>query len=168
MGVRVVTESLTEAFQLNSDALLAYFERRVVPRADAGDLLTETLLHAWRRAESAPRDEREVRMWLFGIASRVLANHSRGRRRRAALADRLRLLLTEPLEPDAAEAIAVRDAVAGLDPKQAELVRLVHWDGFSITEAATLLGVNASTARGRYAAAKEELRARLGTHAEVG
>lgn len=163
-----MTESLTEAFQRNSENLLAYFERRVVPRVDAGDLLAETLLQAWRRAAAAPREEREVRMWLFGIASRVLSNHSRGRRRRAALAGRLRLLLAEPPEPDAAEAIAVRDAVARLDPKQAELVRLVHWDGFSITEAATLLGVNASTARGRYAAAKEELRAQIGTHAKVG
>lgn len=39
---------------------------------------------------------------------------------------------------------------------------LVHWDGFTLLAAAELLGVNASTARSRYAAARETLRAALG------
>ena len=38
---------------------------------------------------------------------------------------------------------------------------LIHWDGFSVAEAAEILGLNASTARGRYAAAREQLRQAL-------
>jgi len=34
---------------------------------------------------------------------------------------------------------------------------LVHWDGFNIREAAELLAINPSTARSRYAAAREAL-----------
>ncbi|AQP49360.1 RNA polymerase subunit sigma-24 [Tessaracoccus aquimaris] len=165
--MRVVNASLTEALRRNADDLLAYFERRVVPRSEAGDLLAETMLQAWRRAENTPTDETEARMWLFGIAGNVALNHSRGRRRRNALADKLRQALDRQQEPDPAEAIAVRDAVARLDPSQAELVRLIHWDGFSITEAATIMGLNASTARGRYAAAKGRLRALIGEAASV-
>ncbi len=35
---------------------------------------------------------------------------------------------------------------------------LIHWDGFTIVEAAEILGLNPSTARSRYAAARELLR----------
>jgi RNA polymerase sigma-70 factor, ECF subfamily len=38
---------------------------------------------------------------------------------------------------------------------------LIHWDGFTIVEAAELLGLNASTARSRYAAARQILREAL-------
>jgi len=43
----------------------------------------------------------------------------------------------------------------------AELVRLVHWDGLTITDAAEVLGIPASTAQGRYQRAKELLRLAL-------
>jgi RNA polymerase sigma-70 factor (ECF subfamily) len=39
---------------------------------------------------------------------------------------------------------------------------LVHWDGMSIAEAAEILAINPSTARSRYAQAKESLRTKLG------
>ena len=38
---------------------------------------------------------------------------------------------------------------------------LIHWDGLTIIEAAELLGLNASTARSRYAAARASLREAL-------
>ncbi len=56
----------------------------------------------------------------------------------------------------------MRDAIARLDPDRAELVRMLHWDGFTLVEAAEILGIPSSTARSRYAKAKEELRASLG------
>lgn len=61
----------------------------------------------------------------------------------------------------------VRDAIARLDPDLAELVRLIHWDGFSIVDAAALLEIPASTARGRYQRAKSELRAVLSEDAPL-
>lgn len=168
LELRIVSGSLPEQLRVSSDALLAYFERRIVARQDAADLLAETMLHAWRRCDDAPDDAVEARMWLFGIARNVLTNYARGRRRRRALADRLRLLLARQDDaPGTAEALAVRDAVNRLGPEQAELVRLIHWDGFTVTEAATVLGLNPSTARGRYAAAKERLRALIGEAVNV-
>ncbi|WP_425308372.1 RNA polymerase sigma factor [Ammonicoccus fulvus] len=143
-----------------ADALLAYFERRVTPREDAADLLAETMLQAWRRASSLPAPEHR-RAWLFTIAANVLKNHRRTLRRRVALAERLRLHLRPPVESDHAEASAVRDLVRRLPGPQRELVMLVHWDGFALVEAAEILGVNPSTARSRYAAARETLRTAL-------
>jgi RNA polymerase sigma-70 factor (ECF subfamily) len=143
--------------------LLAYLERRVRSREDAADLLGETMLQAWRRIDSFPGDDgSRQRMWLFTIAANVLANYHRSRRRSGALASRLREhLRTAPADPDAAEVSAVRDAVLRLHDAHRELVMLIHWDGFTILEAAELLGLNASTARSRYAAARVVLREAL-------
>ncbi|WP_432522829.1 RNA polymerase sigma factor [Kineococcus sp. SYSU DK006] len=54
-------------------------------------------------------------------------------------------------------AAAVREAVGMLPAPQRELVMLVHWDGFSLAEAAAVMGVPASTVRTRYATARVTL-----------
>lgn len=149
------------ALEASSADLLAYFERRVAAREDAADLLAETALQAWRRASDLPADVERQRMWLFGTARHVLANHHRTTRRRRALAARVRAHLVDVASPDDAEAVAVRDAVRRLPDDQRELVALVHWDGFTLAAAAELLGVNASTARSRYAAARAALQEAL-------
>ncbi len=154
-------DRITTAVAANAADLLAYVSRRVGPD-DAPDLLGETMVVAWRRVGELPEDEERARMWLFGIARGTLLNHARGQRRRWALADRIRLGATEDRGGPPADAGAeVRDAISRLDSEHAELVRLVHWDGFTLAEAAELLGIPASTARGRYARAKDELRAAL-------
>lgn len=141
-----------------SAPLLAYFERRVTPRADAADLLAETMLTAWRRVDRLPADAERQRMWLFAIAANVLANHRRSLSRRSALADRLRQHLATSTYPvDEGETHAVREAVLRLPYAHRELITLVHWDGFSLAEAAEILDVNPSTARSRYGAAKSAL-----------
>ena len=62
--------------------------------------------------------------------------------------------------PDA-EGVEIHEAIASLPPAQAELVRLVHWDGLSLVDAAEVMGIGASTARSRYASAKQNLRRAL-------
>lgn len=154
---------LRRALRETGPHLLAYFERRVHSREDAADLVGETMLQAWRRIGALPvGDPVRQRMWLFTIAANVLTNHKRTLRRRTALADRLRVhLATAPSNPDLAENYTVRDAVMRLHEAQRELVMLIHWDGLTIVEAAEVLGLNPSTARGRYAAARAVLKTAL-------
>jgi RNA polymerase sigma-70 factor (ECF subfamily) len=154
---------VTSALRESSADLLGYLQRRA-GFDDAPDLLGETMVVAWRRVADLPVDRERARMWLFGIARTVLLNHARGERRRWALADRLRV---EPVAEAAPsdEGSEVRDAIARLDADLGELVRLVHWERMSIVQAAELLGIPDSTARTRYARAKEELRAALGVPA---
>ena len=160
-------ERLTAALESSSADILRYLERRVGPD-DAPDLLGETMVVAWRRVRELPVDAERARMWLFGVARGTLLNHARGERRRWALADRIRLQVRESASAPPADAGAdVRDAIGRLDPDLAELVRLVHWDGFSLADAAELLGIPASTARGRYQKAKRELRAALSIEAPL-
>lgn len=150
-----------DALALNATDLLAFFERRVDIAADAADLVAETMMTTWRRSGELPQAPEAARMWLFVTARNVLANAQRAQLRRWRLANRLRLLI-EPHEQAPADAGAdVRDAVARLEPHLAELIRLVHWDGFSLSEAAEMLEIPASTARGQHQRAKASLRAML-------
>lgn len=160
---RARVERLVET---NSAAVLAYFARRVAAPEDAADLLGETMLVTWRRASALPATDEEARMWMFGVARNVLANHARTLRRGSNLAQRLRLeiaaaqpSLTEHSPDDAVE--RARDAVAALPEQLRELVTLVHWDGFSVAEASRMTGAAASTGRSRYAKARALLREQL-------
>ena len=159
---------LTGALRANASDLLAYFERRTDPRADAADLLSETMIVAWKRVDRLPADEIEARTWLFGIAARVLLSSHRTRRRRHAAVERLRdevsrEHLVAVNEVESLEEVAqVRAAIEHLPRPLQELVRLVHWDGFSLVDAAAVTGISASTARSRYARARELLRSELG------
>ena len=152
---------LLETLRGTAPDLLAYFERRVRPREDAADLLSEVMIQAWRRVDALPSDLERRRMWLFTIAHNVLSNHARTNRRRSALAKRIRQQLADEPIQDHSEVVAVRDVVHRLPEAQRELVMLIHWDGFSIREAAELLGLNPSTARSRYASAREALQRSL-------
>jgi RNA polymerase sigma factor (sigma-70 family) len=153
-GARV-TAALTSAWA----DLLAYFRRRVDVE-DAADLLAETMVTAWRRRADLPVGAEGGRMWLFGIARNTLLHHHRGEVRRWRLADRVRTAIAAepPVVAGSDSGAEVRDAIDRLPPDLAELVRLVHWDGFTLAEAAVLTGVPASTARGRYQRAKGALR----------
>ncbi len=153
-----------EVVARKTQRLLTYFSRRVSPVEDAADLLADTLLILWRRYDAVPRDRDAARMWAYGIARRVLATHRRTNTRHSALADRLRTELTTQKaatpEPDERMDL-VHSALSRLHPVDQEIIRLVHWEGFTLVEVAALLGKRQNTIRSRYHRARSELRQRL-------
>lgn len=158
------TASKVEAIvAANADDLLQYFLRRVGTPEDAADHVGEVLLALWRKAGAAPADATEGRMWLFGIARRALLEQHRRDQHRSALTARLRLEVreTRTIEQRVDEHADVARALGILSEKDRELVRLHHWEGFSLTEAASILGMHAGTARTRYARARTKLRGTL-------
>lgn len=161
-------EKVARLVDRERDALLAYFERRVTVRADAADLVGEALLVIWRRSADLPHDDADARMWLYGVARRVLATHRRGRGRQRALADRLRGELAVSGDDRDELSSRVRDAVRDLAERDRELVGLIHWEGFALTEAASILGIRAGAARMRYARARARLARALGVESRAG
>ena len=144
-----------------ADELLGYFARRVTPHEDAADCLSETLLVLWRRRERLPAEHGERRAWSYGIAHRVLAAHRRTSVRHLSLTDQLREELHHrPIAPQSTDDDAIA-ALGALSARDQELVTLVVWEGLSITDAATALGIRADAARARYSRARRALRARL-------
>ncbi|MEV4369083.1 sigma-70 family RNA polymerase sigma factor [Nonomuraea sp. NPDC049637] len=81
-----------EVYESTYEPILGYVLRRCPHPEDAADVVAETFTTAWRRIEELPEGD-EARLWLYGVARRVLANHRRGERRHeqrtAALRDRL-------------------------------------------------------------------------------
>lgn len=140
----------------NGRDLFAYFARRVGSADDAADLAAEVFLVVWRNADTISSDPLAARMWAFGVARNVLSNHIRGLRRRHRLHERLvQAYSPESDITDLRETVA--GAVAQLNPIDREIVRLVHWEGFSLTEAAAILHRNPATVRSRYSRARKRL-----------
>lgn len=146
-----------------SGSILKYFLRRTASPEDAADLLGETLLIVWRRERSIPDDETASRMWMYGIARKVLSGQHRSARRRTALTQRLGEELAA-LHPPARDDVGaeVRAALRLLRATDQEIIRLHYWDGFSLAEIAELLGAREGTVRSRHARARAKLRAHLG------
>lgn len=149
----------------NFEALLAYALRRVGQPADAADVVAETFLIAWRRHADIPGGD-ETRLWLYGVARRVLANQLRGGVRRERLGVRLRQRLTAAVAPDPAsevpERLRVRAAMARLGELDREVLMLTGWEGLEPREAAAVLGVSPAVVRTRLSRARARLRELLG------
>jgi RNA polymerase sigma-70 factor (ECF subfamily) len=58
-------------------------------------------------------------------------------------------------------AAEVRSAIRLLNATDQEIMRLHYWDGFSLVEAAQILGLRAATVRSRHARARSKLRVQL-------
>jgi len=103
---------------------------------------------------------------------RVLVDHARSYRSRKRGGDRQRVDLDKISDPGAADPadwIIVDDALARLaveDSTAAELVRLKLFAGFTVEEAADLLGVSRATAYRDWTFARAWLRAAVGIGAD--
>lgn len=145
--------------------LLAYALRRVAHPEDAADVVAETFLIAWRRRRDLPADG-EARLWLYGVARRVLANHHRGGVRRQRLGERLRQRITAAIGGDPGsevpERLAVRAALARLGELDREVLLLTVWEGLEPREAAEVLRVSPAAVRTRLSRARARLRELVG------
>jgi RNA polymerase sigma-70 factor, ECF subfamily len=143
-------------FNAHFDALLAYSRRRTPQLADAEDAMAETYIVAWRRFAELPADTKEQRLWLFGVAYRVIANQRRAAGRRLQLTDRLKATLLPPSRPPAALA-AVTDGLATLPEGDQEVLRLAAWEDLSHTEIGQVLGITPNAAAIRLHRARRRL-----------
>jgi RNA polymerase sigma factor (sigma-70 family) len=154
-----------QVYASNFEALLAYALRRVEQPADAADVVAETFLIAWRRNREIPPDG-TARLWLYGVARRVLANHHRGGVRRERLGQRLRQRLTATVAPDPGaevpERLDMRAALSRLGELDREVLLLTVWEGLEPREASTVLGVSPAVVRTRLSRARSRLRGIVG------
>ena len=136
------------------------FVRRRIGDHDADDVVADVFVVAWRRRDDIPPD---ARIWLLGVARRVLANRHRTARRQRALYERLGQEAsrrgTEVEDPAVAAAHdgAMLRALASLRAGDREVLLLVTWDGLSHAEAAQVLGVRPQTLTMRVHRARRRL-----------
>jgi RNA polymerase sigma-70 factor, ECF subfamily len=154
--------------------ILAYAVRRVEAAEDAADVVADVFTIAWRRIDELP-DAPADRLWLYGVAQRVVAGRRRSARRLGRLIARLRanqgaraLIHPAPGQlpagqaglPDATSE-RVMAALGRLSPAEREALQLVLWEELSHADAAQVLGCSANAVAIRVHRAKTRLRGEL-------
>jgi RNA polymerase sigma factor (sigma-70 family) len=145
--------------------ILAYAIRRTYSRDDAQDVAAEVFTTAWRRLDLLPSEQGE-RLWLYGIARRIVARHHRGRLRRSLLIARLALehyqWPTQTIDQEPSEIDILRLAIERLPSRDREALKLVMWDHLTHEEAAQILGCSANALGVRLHRARIRLQQRVG------
>lgn len=133
------------------EAVRAYVRRRA-PESVVDDVVSEVFVVCLRKIDDVPG---ESLPWLYAVARNTLANE---RRKRAKVPHGDGRGFAEP-EPVGDGLLA--DAFNRLSDGDREVLRLVAWEGLSLSDAATVLGCSGVTCRVRYHRAKSRLASRL-------
>lgn len=141
-----------------------------VGRELANDLAAETFLTAFRRRETFDPVRGRVRPWLFGIATRKVADHRRteGRRLRAFARVTAEVVVDGPEDGVAARVTAQRArpqlarGLRGLSRGDRDVMFLAALGGLSYEEIAIALDIPGGTVGSRLSRARRRLRQELG------
>ncbi len=151
----------------NVDVLMGYFARRCREPQTVADLTSETFVRAASGFSGFDPHRGSDRAWLFGIATRVFAQHceqSAGSRDAVARLGGHRSLDSDEIE-ELAERIDAEREGAALIQRCAQLpaveraaIELVDLEGLTPKEAAAALGVSRVAFRQRLSRARSRLR----------
>ncbi len=154
-------------------SVYAFVFQLIRDRASAEDVAQETFIKAWRHLGRYDTN-RPFRTWLFAIAKNAAYDWLKKKRSIpfSAFADDTEggkpfenIPDTEPLPVEflmRADAAAQLDRVIGqLSEKYRSLIALVYQEGFSLHEAADVLGESYNTVKSRHQRGIAELRKRL-------
>lgn len=137
----------------------AYVATIVGDRAAAEDVVAAAYERAYRKRSKFDARRGSPRAWVFGIARNAALDELRRRRRGATLVQEPVDAAAPGDDPElAAERATVRAALAGLEPRDREIVALKYHGGLTNAEVAKLLGVSESNAGTRLHRAMTKLR----------
>ncbi|MEU4535943.1 sigma-70 family RNA polymerase sigma factor [Streptosporangium sp. NPDC023825] len=133
------------------ERILGYATRRCDSPEDAADVVAETFEIAWRRVDDLPPGD-QARLWLYGVARNVLANHRRGLIRRhahqTALREDVADLYARTAPPvEGMELRAIGRVFRELSDDDREVLSLVVWEGLDAGEIASVLGRSRNAVR---------------------
>jgi RNA polymerase sigma-70 factor (ECF subfamily) len=120
-------------------------------RAQAEDLVQETLVRAWRHLDRLDPSAAPVRPWLFTVAHHLAVDAHRARRARPSeVGDALLDSLPDLDRVDSSlDRIIVTDALQSLSPEHRAVILETYYRGRSVAEAAEALGIPPGTVKSR-------------------
>ena len=144
-------ELVRDLYAEHGHSLLAYATRLTGDRSAAEDVVQETLLRAWKHAESMVNGKGSVRGWLLTVARNIITDRARARAIRPT--EVAPPPGVEPVAGDHAEGVldtmVVMDALDQLTPEHRDVLVELYYRGRSVAETADRLGVPAGTVKSR-------------------
>jgi RNA polymerase sigma-70 factor (ECF subfamily) len=157
-------QAFAALFRFFAPRLKSYLARQGYSDSECEDLIQETLMNVWRKADSFDRNRAGVSTWIFTIAR----NLGIDRRRREARATIPRLAdAVEEVDPDPSaehqiilreDEARIREALRHLPAEQAEVIRLSFYSENPQSEIARSLGIPLGTVKSRVRLALQRLR----------
>ncbi|WP_113702593.1 RNA polymerase sigma factor [Nonomuraea lactucae] len=161
-------ESFAALFDRHADEIHRYAARRLGP-GPADDVTGEVFLVAFRRRARYDRSWSDARPWLYGIATRVVAQHRRAERRRNHALARMSPERPGTFDERSADRITAEQlqprlarALTRLSAAERDLLLLVAWADLTYEDAALALGVPVGTVRSRLHRLRVKVRRALG------
>lgn len=164
------SQAFAEFFADYAIRVKAFLMRYGTEASDADDLAQEVMVQVWRRAETFDPNKASASTWVFTIAR----NRRIDRLRKIARAQPIEddpLFQPDP-EPDAVEVLSanareirIKEALAGLNKEQRQVIEASFFMGMSHGEVADALEIPLGTVKSRIRLAFKALRQALGEDA---
>ncbi len=155
-------ESFEELYRRTFRRLYSYVASLLRDPSAAEEVTAQAYERAYRKRASFRPGRGSPEAWLFGIARNAALDELRRRRRGASLelevVEDLWCAGPAELAEDASRRVAVRAALASLEPRERDLIALKFAGGLSNREIAKVLGLSASNAGTKLHRAIEKLR----------
>jgi RNA polymerase sigma-70 factor (ECF subfamily) len=139
----------------------------------AEDLTAIAFMELWRRRGAVRFVDGSLLPWLIVTVHNVARNAQRARGRYEKFLAKLPAPSVEPdpadriADRDDARVIALREAISHARPADARLLAMTSLEGFTIREAASVLGLSESAAKMRLTRLRARLRSAVSAHAIV-
>ena len=154
-----------ELFERHAKAVYNHLFRRTGDWSLAEELTSVVFLEAWRRRTGVRIENESALPWLLGVATNVLRNTWRSRRRHRAALERLPRETPMGFSDDADARLddeehmrAMLHRLRGLPRREADVLALCVWAELTYEEAAVALEIPIGTVRSRLSRAKARLR----------
>ncbi|WP_346433605.1 RNA polymerase sigma factor [Nonomuraea composti] len=161
-------ESFAALFDRHADEIHRYAARRLGGEL-ADDVTGEVFLAAFRGRARYDPTWPDARPWLYGIATKVVAQHRRAERRRTAAMARVSAERPGTFDERSADRVTAEQlqprlarALTRLSAAERDLLLLLAWADLTYEEAALALGVPVGTVRSRLHRLRVKVRRALG------
>ena len=153
--VQLGDESGLEGLYARYGGLIFTLALRIVGDPElAREVLQDTFLRCWDRADTYDAERGRVAGWLMSIARHRAIDLLRGRPHQARLREQKELtaVVSATIPSGGAESFTMRQTVAsalrGLPAPQRQVIELAYYGGLSHAQIATALGLPAGTVKG--------------------
>jgi RNA polymerase sigma-70 factor, ECF subfamily len=163
-GDEALEALIAAVYREHGRAMLAYATRLLGERAAAEDVVQEALIRAWRHPEVLTNGKGSIRGWLLTVIRNLVTDRQRARAARpteVAETAGAGMAVERDHADQVVASVIVLEALEGLSDDHRGVLDQLYFQGRSLGETATALGIPAGTVKSRTYYALRALRRSL-------